>query len=285
MEDNDITQFSTRPVSAYNILLEYQSQIRHLVSDGDVRCILRPNAMAAYCEQLLKTRSADELSLPFGEFHRQELLNANSKERTKFEVFWNEVHKYIIHAMSAIDEMTTGQILGLICQANDIPSSVTFHVDFPCPPPSSCFMMYSKQEHFLNKHLTDEEIKGRWDAMLPKHRIPLFEQYKQELSTFVENLNNFLLQTSNLSEKQKLHTKNIMKRTSAAIDQVNEILKKLRMEDFANSTSALKCFKQKVGTYYNDIIDEAEREEIIQKEFNALPKRVIAWLSSAHNED
>ncbi|PIO67928.1 hypothetical protein TELCIR_10305 [Teladorsagia circumcincta] len=179
--------------------------------------------------------------------------------------------------------MATGQILKLICHSNDIASSATLHINFPCPPSSSCFAMYSKQERILNEHLTDDEIKGMWDAMLPKHRIPLFEQYRLELTTFVENLNNFLLQTPQLNEQQKIHTRNIITRTSAAVEQVDEILSKLKMSDIAQSACALKYFKQKVGCFYKDILDDAERERTIQKEFDALPKRVIAWMASAHD--
>ncbi|KAK6047851.1 hypothetical protein COOONC_14643 [Cooperia oncophora] len=87
--------------------------------------------------------------------------------------------------------------------------------------------MYSKQERIVNENLTDDEIKKTWDAMLPRHRIPLFEQYKLELTTFLGNLDDFLQRTPQLGEQQKLHIKNIMSRTSTAVQQVDEILNKL----------------------------------------------------------
>ncbi|KAK5970606.1 hypothetical protein GCK32_000397 [Trichostrongylus colubriformis] len=282
MEDQKAPLLLNRPAPAYDVLLEHREQLRQMILDGDVRCLLRPNAMTAYCEHLLHTRSSHELSLPFGEFRRQETLHAQSHERTKFEMFWNEINKYLIFTITAVDEMVAGQVLNLICQVNDVASSVTLHVDFPCPPPSSCFVMYSKQERTLNKHLTDDEIKRMWDSMLPKHRIPLFEQYKLELTTFVKNVNDFLIQAPQLSEQQKAHTRSIITRTSAAIEQVNEILSKLKMKDIAHSVCALKYFKEKIGSYYNDIPDDAEREETIQKEFETLPKRVVAWMASSH---
>ncbi|RCN33916.1 hypothetical protein ANCCAN_20245 [Ancylostoma caninum] len=45
--------------------------------------------------------------------------------------------------------------------------------------------MFCKLERVLNNDLSDDELKERWDAMLPKDRIPLFEQYKVEVCCFV----------------------------------------------------------------------------------------------------
>ncbi|KIH67588.1 hypothetical protein ANCDUO_02078 [Ancylostoma duodenale] len=132
-----------------------------------------------------------------------------------------------MYAATVVDEMTTSEILQLVSCTREIPSSVTLCVDFPNPPPGSCFVMFCKLERILNNELSDDELKERWDAMLPKDRIPLFEQYKLELTGFIENLHNFLLSTPNLSEQQRNYAESIRARTTTAVDKVNGILEKL----------------------------------------------------------
>ncbi|KAK6047852.1 hypothetical protein COOONC_14644 [Cooperia oncophora] len=125
MEGQKVLQFPSHPSSAYDILLEQRERFRQMISDGDVRCLLQPCAMTAYCEHLLETRPSCELSVPFGEFRRREIAQAKAEERTKFEVFWNEIYKYLIYAITVVDEIPTGQILNLICHSNGTSSSAT----------------------------------------------------------------------------------------------------------------------------------------------------------------
>ncbi|EYB97202.1 hypothetical protein Y032_0142g2296 [Ancylostoma ceylanicum] len=267
--------------SAQEVFIDNCEEFRKLISDGGIRCMMEPHVMSAYCERLLKTRPAAELQLTLGEFRAQEVAKKNNEDPTRFQLFWDELYKYFMYAATVIEEMTTTEILQLVSCTREIPSSITLSVDFPKPPPGSCFVMFCKLERILNNELSDDELKERWDAMLPKDRIPLFEQYKLELIGFIENLHNFLLSTPNLSKQQRSYVESIKSRTATAADKVNDILGKLTERDVGQAAYALKYFRKVVGNYYGDIADKKERERTLLEDFEKLPKRIVAWMANA----
>ncbi|KJH40098.1 hypothetical protein DICVIV_13978, partial [Dictyocaulus viviparus] len=258
--------------SVYDIFLECREELRKLISDGEIRSITGTHSLSSRCEYLLETVPACDLSMSLREFRNREVLANNNRENlTKYEVFWDELFKYIILIFVMMEEIETREVLKLICHLRKLPTAVTFDVNFPISPPSSCFVMYSKQEQIIQNEITLEEIKNRWDAMLPKHRIPLFEQYKRELTNFIENLEHFLVECSQLNPQQKAHVEIIIMRTKSAIHEVNNIMGKLEMTEVPQVTNAEEYFRKNVWSHYSDIVDEKERERAIQEDFNKLP--------------